>query len=273
MLLLPTGMVAPTQRTVPHFTLERPTSTAGAVSAGAAPGAVYAQGCSDLFAQFREGLSCDTLVSLERVSSLGAVEWDGSTLEIGSGVDHHAGSRHPLVRAALPGLADGWGRIATERIRRRASLGGNLMARRTRYEMSVMLDALGARLDFETTLGPVTVPPDALWDRSEPPGGLLRAVRITDVPHVWFGYERSMRPLLTVAAAVRADTVTMTVGSEYTRPFTVAAPLGTDPAELAARLPDAVGDAAGTARYRRHVAGVLLGRLLERRTFEKGSPR
>ncbi|MFE9856849.1 FAD binding domain-containing protein [Streptomyces sp. NPDC005780] len=273
MLLLPTGMVAPTQRTLPGFTLERPTSTVAAVAAGASPGAVYAQGCSDLIAQFREGLSCDTLVSLERVSSLGAIEWDGSTLEIGSGVDHHAGSRDALVRAALPGLAEGWGGIATERIRRRATLGGNLMARRTRYEMSVMLGALGAELDFETPQGPVTVSPAALWDRTEPPGGLLRAVRVVDVPQVWFGYERSMRPLLTVAAAVRADTVTMTVGSEYTRPFTVAAPLGTDPAELAAQLPDALGDAAGSTRYRRHVAGVLLRRLLERRTFEKGNPR
>lgn len=273
MLLLPTGMVAPTQRTLPEFTLERPVSAADAVAAGASPGAVYAQGCSDLFAQFREGLSCRTLVSLERVPELRAVEWDGTTLEIGSGIDHHTGARDPRVREALPGLAAGWGSIATERIRRRATLGGNLMARRTRYEMSVMLGALGAELEFMTPDGTALVSPASLWDRSEPPGGLLRTVRIRDVPRLWFGYERSMRPLLTVAAAVRAGTVTMAVGSEYTRPYTVAGPLGTDPAELAARLPDAVGDAAGTARYRRHVAGVLLGRLLERRTAEEETSR
>ncbi|MET9587256.1 FAD binding domain-containing protein [Streptomyces sp. NPDC006539] len=273
MLLLPTGMVAPTQRTIPDFVLERPVTAAEAVAAGATRGAVYAQGCSDLFAQFREGLDCRTLVSLERISELGAVEWDGSTLEIGAGVDHHAGSHDARVRAALPGLAAGWGSIATQRIRRRATLGGNLMARRTRYEMSVMLGALDAELDFLTLDGTVTVSPAALWDRAEPPGGLLRAVRITDVRQVWFGYERSMRPLMTVAAAVRAGTVTMAVGSEYTRPYTVGAPLGADPAEIAAALPDAIGDAAGSARYRRHVAAVLLGRLLERRTTGEGTPR
>lgn len=95
MLLLPTGMVAPTQRTIPDFVLERPVTAAEAVAAGATRGAVYAQGCSDLFAQFREGLDCRTLVSLERISELGAVEWDGSTLEIGAGVDHHAGRTTP----------------------------------------------------------------------------------------------------------------------------------------------------------------------------------
>ncbi|MCX5310282.1 FAD binding domain-containing protein [Streptomyces sp. NBC_00154] len=273
MLLLPTGMVAPTQRTIPDFVLERPVTAAEAVAAGATRGAVYAQGCSDLFAQFREGLDCRTLVSLERVPELGSVEWDGSTLEIGAAVDHHAGSHDARVRAALPGLAAGWGSIATQRIRRRATLGGNLMARRTRYEMSVMLGALDAELDFLTLDGTVTVSPAALWDRAEPPGGLLRAVRITDVRQVWFGYERSMRPLMTVAAAVRVGTVTMAVGSEYTRPYTVGAPLGTDPTEIAAALPEAIGDAAGSARYRRHVAAVLLGRLLERRTTGEGTPR
>ncbi|MFG2631527.1 FAD binding domain-containing protein [Streptomyces sp. NPDC048473] len=273
MLLLPTGMVAPTQRTLPDFTLERPATTAEAVAAGALPGAVYAQGCSDLFAQFREGLGCRTLVSLERVVELGAIEWDGTTLEIGAGVDHHTGSHDARVRAALPGLAAGWGSIATQRIRRRATIGGNLMARRTRYEMSVMLGALGSELDFLTPDGTITLSPAALWDRAEPPGGLLRTIRVAEAGQVWFGYERSMRPLLTVAAAVRAGTVTMTVGSEYTRPYTAAARLGTDPVEIAAALPDDLGDAAGSARYRRHVAAVLLGRLLERYTTGEGSPR
>ncbi len=44
----------------------------------------------------------------------------------------------------------------------------------------------------------------------------------------------------------------------------------TDPAEAAARLPEEIGDVAGGAPYRRHLAGVLLGRLLGRHAAETG---
>ncbi|MFE5209833.1 FAD binding domain-containing protein [Streptomyces sp. NPDC056600] len=269
MLLLPNGLVAPTQRTIAPFALHRPTSVEEAVSEGARPGAVYAQGCSDLFAQFREGLRCDSLVALDRVAGLDGVVAEDGGLRIGAGVAHHDGARHEVVRSALPNFAAAWGRIANHRIRQRATVGGNLMARRTRYEMSIMLQALGARLLFHTPEGPLELDPAALWDRPEPPGALLTEVVVPDTAGVWFGYERSMRPLATAAVAVRGDQVTLTVGSEYTRPHTVRLALGEDPARAAAALPDGVGDAAAGADYRRHLAGVLLRRLLDARTAEQ----
>ncbi|WP_151773116.1 FAD binding domain-containing protein [Streptomyces abyssomicinicus] len=268
MLLLPSGLVAPSQRTIAPFALHRPGSVAEAVTAGALPGAVYAQGCSDLFAQFREGLRCESLVALDRVDGLTEVAARDGALLIGSGVAHHDGAHHAQVRAALPSFAAAWGRIANHRIRQRATIGGNLMARRTRYEMSVMLQALGARLLFHTPEGPLELDAAALWDRPEPHGALLTSVVVPDTGGVWFGYERSMRPLATAAVAVRGDEVTLTVGSEYTRPHTVRLALGEDPARAAAALPDTVGDAAASAEYRRHLAGVLLRRLLDARTDE-----
>ncbi|GLY77771.1 FAD binding domain-containing protein [Actinoallomurus iriomotensis] len=273
MRLLPAGLVAPTQRTIPDFDLHRPRTIAEAVAAGATGGAVYAQGCTDLFARFREGLDCTRLVSLDRIPELGRIDRDGATLAIGAAVGHHAGSGDAAVRAALPGFAAAWARIANHRIRQRATIGGNVMARRTRYEMSIMLDALGANLDFATPDGAVVLSPADLWQRREPHGALLHTIRIPDVPGVWFGYERSLRPLLTVAAAVRGGTVRLSVGSEYTRPFTVEGEPGIDPARLAAALPDEIGDAAGSADYRRHAAGVLLGRLLGRFTAGEEDPR
>ncbi|MEW2723763.1 FAD binding domain-containing protein [Streptomyces albidoflavus] len=270
MLLLSHGLVAPSQRTIPPFSLSRPATLAEAVTAGSRPGAVYAQGCSDLFAQFREGLRCDTLVSLEHLPELRAVTREGDALRIGAGVAHHDGARDRTVRATLPGLAEGWGRIANERIRRRATLGGNLMARRTRYEMSVMADALDARLDLLTPEGPRTLTAPALWERAEPPGALLTSVTVPDAAGTWFGYDRSMRPLMTAAVAVRGELVRLAVGSEYGRPYAVSTVLGADPAEAAARLPEEIGDVAGGAPYRRHLAGVLLGRLLGRHAAETG---
>jgi carbon-monoxide dehydrogenase medium subunit len=264
MHLLPTGLVAPTQRTIPDFALYRPESVEAALRAAQAPGAVYAQGCSDLFAAFREGLRCERLVALDRVPGLRGVRRAGPDLEIGAGVSHHEGARDPLVRAALPGFARGWGLVANHRIRQRATIGGNVMARRTRYELSVMLDALEARLSFATLAGEVVLTPAALWERAEPPGGLLHSVRVRDTDGVWFGYERSLRPVMTAAVAVRGERVRLVVGSEYVRPHAVVTTLGADPMAAAARLPEAIGDYAGSAAYRRHLAGVLLGRLIDR---------
>ncbi|MGW0928616.1 FAD binding domain-containing protein [Streptomyces sp. NPDC002644] len=269
MLLLPNGLVAPTQRSLAPFVLHRPGSLDEAVAEGARPGAVYAQGCSDLFARFREGLRCDSLVSLERVAGLTGTSVRDGALEIGAGVAHHDGAHDPVVRAALPAFADAWGRIANHRIRQRATIGGNLMARRTRYEMSIMLQALGARLRLRTPDGPLELDPAALWERAEPHGALLTSIVVPDTGRLWFGYERSMRPLATAAVAVRGEEVTLTVGSEYTRPHTLRLALGEDPARAAATLPDSLGDAAASADYRRHLAGVLLRRLLNARTQEQ----
>jgi aerobic carbon-monoxide dehydrogenase medium subunit len=271
MRLLSTGLVAPTQRTIPDFELRRPLTIADAVAAGAAPGAVYAQGCTDLFAQFREGLDCATLVSLDKIAELREISSDATTLTIGAAAVHHEGARHPAVVAALPGLAAGWRRIANHRIRQRATIGGNVMARRPRYEMPIMLDSLGATLNFIFPNGPRPFTIADVWDRRVPHGALLASVSIPRAPGTWFGYERSLRPLLTVAATVRTaagrndETVRLSVGSEYQRHFTVEAPLGADPMDIAAALPGEIGDAVATVGYRKHAAGVLLGRLLATR--------
>lgn len=266
MQLLSHGLVAPTQRTVPDFELRRPRTAAEAVTAGAEPGAVYAMGCTDLFAQFREGLDCATLVSLDRIPGLDAVRLDDGTLRIGAGAVHHIGARDPAVVAALPGLAAGWRQVATERIRQRATIGGNIMARRPRYELAIMCDSLGAELSFLTPNGSSLLSIADVQDGRVPSGALLLSVNIPSVRGAWFGYERSMRPLLTVAATVRGDSVRVSVGSESRPHFTVTAPAGTPPAGIAAQFPDQIGDDVAGADYRRHVAGVLLGRLLAARS-------
>ena len=276
MRMLSQGLVAPTQRTIPDFDLRRPLTVHEAVAAAAAGGSVYAQGCTDLFAQFREGLRCTTLVGLDKVTGLRDIGYDGGTLRIGAGAIHHDGARHPAVVTALPGLAAAWRQIAIHRIRQRATIGGNIMARRPRYEMSIMCDSLGAELSFLSQNGPCRLSTADVWDSRVPAGGLLLSVDIPGLPGAWFGYERSLRPLLTVAATVRAGStgggmVRVSVGSEMQRHFTVEAPLGTDPMDIAAALPGEIGDAVASVRYRRHAAGVLLGRLLDRRASEHAS--
>ncbi|MGO4588601.1 FAD binding domain-containing protein [Paenarthrobacter sp. 2TAF44] len=280
------GLIAQSQSALPPFILHRPASLGEAVALTRHhPKAVIAAGCSDLVAQFREGLKPEVLISLQRIKELREISNEAGILRIGSLVSHIEGSRSPEILSSVPALAAAWGSIATVRIRYRGTLGGNLLARRYRYEMPVILSALGAQMQFEG--GDIAVLPvsslwdrDSLWDRTLGNVDILTAVTVDTASLLWFGYERSMRPLSTVSLAVRKNTAGLTVsavcGSEYRQPFVLSHTAeATDIAELdpafvgevlAAQLPDEAGDYAGSIDYRRHLVGVLCRRLLAEAT-------
>lgn len=277
--LLDSGIIAQSQSSLPPFELHRPTSLREAQELIAAkPNAVIAAGCSDLVAQFREGLIPDEVVSILRVSELTQIKHENDVLTIGSLVTHFKGSSSPVVRDVSVALAEAWKSIATVRIRFRATIGGNLMARRHRYEMPIILSAVNANMKFQADTGAHTIPVAALWDSDTPPAGLMTNVTVDTDSLLWFGYDRSMRPLTTVALAIRSEDdnnlrITATCGSEYRKTFimehtqrgsTVAdIDAGAVASTLAAELPDETADYSGTAEYRRHLVGVLSRRLLE----------
>ena len=273
------GLVAQNQSALAPFRLYRPTTIAEASGVlEREPEAVLAAGCSDLFARFREGLSPAALVSLQSVPELTSIVHSGGVLRIGSMVTHHRGATDPVVAEAVPGLAAAWSSVATVRIRYTATVGGNLMAGRTRYEMSLLLGALGAAAIFSN--GSVRAVDD-LWREGGGVTGaatsLLTEIAVPTGDLVWFGYERSMRPTATLALAVRRSgggtlRVRAVAGSEYRPGFVLEADTGAASlaeldtasigAELAAGLPDSCADDTGSAEYRRHLTNVLAGRLL-----------
>lgn len=275
------GLIAQSQSALPPFVLHRPTSLGEAVALTRQhPEAVIAAGCSDLVAQFREGLEPEVLISIQRIKELRAISNEDGLLRTGSLVSHAEGSRSPEILSSVPALAAAWGSIATVRIRYRGTLGGNLLARRYRYEMPVILSALGAQMQFQG--GDIAaLPVSSLWDPDPGNVGILTAVTIDTPSLLWLGYERSMRPLSTVSLAVRKNpkaglTVTAVCGSEYRQPFVLShtaeatAITELDPAfvgeVLAAQLPDEAGDYSGSIDYRRHLVGVLCRRLLAEAT-------
>lgn len=275
------GLIAQSQSALPPFILHRPTSLGEALALTRQhPEAVIAAGCSDLVAQFREGLEPEVLISVQRIKELREISNDAGTLRIGSLVSHSEGSRSPEILSAVPALAAAWESIATVRIRYRGTLGGNLLACRYRYEMPVILSALGAQMQFQGG-DLAALPVSSLWDQHLGNAGILTAVTIDTASLLWFGYERSMRPLSTVSLAVQKNTVAgLTVsavcGSEYRQPFVLSHTAeATDITELdpvfvgevlAAQLPDEAGDYAGSIDYRRHLVGVLCRRLLAQAT-------
>lgn len=282
------GLIAQSQSALPPFVLHRPASLGEAEAlARQHPHAVIAAGCSDLVAQIREGLEPQVLISVQRVKELRSISHDSGVLRIGSLVSHYEGSKSPEILSSLPALAAAWGSIATVRIRYRGTLGGNLLARRYRYEMPVILSALEGRMHFQG--GDLSaLPVSALWDAEHGNAGVMTDVTVDTASLLWFGYERSMRPVSTVAMAIRGNTapgvtVTAVCGSEYRQPFILShtadgtAITDLDPASvaevLAAQLPEEAGDYAGSIDYRRHLVGVLCRRLLAQATGKqrKGS--
>lgn len=241
---------------------------------------VVLAGGTDLVAQFNEGLSPAELVDISKLGALLEVRQAGGSLHIGALVTHHAGAGHSLVRAALPGFAVAWSRIANPRIRFRATLGGNLMARRARYEGGLLLLALEARIGYAAPGGASEVTDsNALWREDFPRRALLEGVEIDAGALVAFHYERSLRPLMTQALALWRHPgglrLGFAIGTEYLRPVRLSLMLpgiglrqvaGSSRAiarDTLAQLPESFGDHVVTPAYARRAGAALLARQLE----------
>lgn len=248
------GWIATSMRTLDAMRVYRPATVRDAVAelSRAVPPTVVAGG-TDLVAQFNEGLVPHDLLALRDIEALRRIAVIDGRLHIGSCVTHDAGSRSNAVRDAVPGFASAWGRIANARVRLTATLGGNVMARRTRYELPILLEALGAAMHFE--------------------GALLTEVTIPLTGLIAFDYDRTLRPVMTQAVALRRAgdggvTLRAAVGTEAVAPHALVAVLAGDPRRAAgdayASLPDAFADAYTSNAYLRRAGCAILERQLKR---------
>ena len=275
-LVASAGLVPASARSLPPFKLYRPRSIAQVMEVlGSAEDAALLAGGTDLVAAFNEGLRPRALVSLALVEELRALHSMGATLRLGATVTHGAGSSHAAVLAQAPGLAKAWARIANPRIRFSATLGGNLMARRPRYEASLLLTAARANLEFATVGGVVHCTPQSLWADGPPARSLLVAIEIHTADLVDYFYERSLRPLLTLAAGIRrvGDELLLScaVATEYLQPALLELKVRRRELtnnnhevarELFKQLPARFADPVLTHSYAKTAGAVLLARRL-----------
>ena len=273
------GLVATSARSLAPFKLYQPGTVGEALAAlAAADHPVLLAGGTDLVACFNEGLNPGAIVDLARVEELRGIGADSHMLDIGAGVTHGIGCTHAAVRSRAPGFAKAWVRIANPRIRFTATLGGNLMARRVRYEGSLLLTAAQAQLRFATAGGAVTLTPQDLWDGRAPARSLLTCIALNTADLVWYGYERSMRPLITLASCLRRRSgglqLTCAVGTEYLRPVALKLDLAQSDLAAVARAARDIADQAftqvsasfkdpvATHAYAKAAGGTLLARQL-----------
>lgn len=254
------GLIATSFRSLPAFGVTVASSIPHAIEALAQhENAAVLSGGADLVAQFNEGFAPAHLVDISRIEALKKITLRDDCLMIGAGVTHQQGSSDPLVKTAIPGFASAWRKIANVRIRMSATIGGNLMARRTRYEGAILLSALAARLQFEYIGGSLEIAAGDIWDAALPAGALLTAIRIPLRVGLRLDYERSMRPVMTQALALdEKGHGRLVTSTEFTRPRIL------EISAAGSYQPYAIGDPVASDDYLNHIAGVFMRRQFAR---------
>ena len=126
------GLLSLSSRDLSAFEIVKPKTISDAVAllndADSSPIA-YAGGV-DIVSSFRENKKIGTLVWLKEIEELSDIFITKNVLRIGALVTHGQINGNEKLNV-ISGLQEAWGQIANVRIRFSATVGGNLMARRT----------------------------------------------------------------------------------------------------------------------------------------------
>ena len=274
------GLIAASYRDVPPFPVIAPATVEEAVAemADAETPVPYAGG-TDLCGAVREGKPIGTLIWLKRLDEMRGVRIDDDTLAIGALTTHAEGAASEAT-GAVPGLADAWSKLGKMRIRLSGTAGGNLMARHSRYEISILLTALGGTAHFASAEGEARLTPADIWNRAEPERALLTRLSIPLAADLRLDYDRSLRPLTTQALALWTDSAGRAQGraviaTEYLRPAALDLDLsGGDARGIASAafeaLPDDFADPASGNAWLRRTGATVLARQLARQGAARG---
>jgi aerobic carbon-monoxide dehydrogenase medium subunit len=232
-----------------------------------------------------------TVVDLNRVEGLGAIEASNGTVRIGPMVRQRALEMDPVIRARLPLVAEAVGHAGHLAIRTRGTIGGSLAHADPAAELPATMVALGARMVLANARGGERVIPAAEFflgplTTAIGPGELLVAVQVDALaPGTGWAFLEVARvhgafALVAVAALLRRDgggrieAARMAFGgiggAPYVPTWLDEMVLGEEPGEaLFAAVGDRVAESidppsdnhAGS-EYRRRVAGVLTRRAL-----------
>jgi carbon-monoxide dehydrogenase medium subunit len=165
----------------------------------------------------RQGLvRPEALVSLGGIPGLNGIERTNGELSLGALVTHRAVELSPVVREAVPVLADTFAKVANVRVRHAATVGGVLAEADYASDPPAVLLALDAQVDVQGPEGARTIPIGeffvGFYETTLQPGEIVTRVRVP-VPRAGTRavYEKYVtrssedRPCLGVIAAVEPD--------------------------------------------------------------------
>jgi aerobic carbon-monoxide dehydrogenase medium subunit len=282
------------------FALHRPRSLAEALRLRAELGedaAPYAGGTELLLTMKLGVIDYGHLIDLKRVPELAGIERRDGVLRIGARATHREIELSPLVRSAAPALAELEHHVANVRVRAAGTLAGNLAFAEPHADPGALLAAAGATVELAGPDGQRELAVEEFlvgaYETALESDELITAVRVpvadADVRAAYRKFQVLERPTVGAAAVGRvvggvfAAPPSVVVGAVDERPIRVpadalagAAPGDADALEeicAAARdAVDPVDDLAGSADYKRHLTGVLVGRALAALADEEGSP-
>jgi carbon-monoxide dehydrogenase medium subunit len=226
------------------------------------------------------------LIDINGLDELRRISVAGDWLEIGALVRHAEAERSPEVARHAPLVALALPHIAHPAIRNRGTIGGSIAYADPAAELPACLLALGGELVVAGKDGKRTVKADdffkGLFETALAPGEVLTAIRLPvarDDSRCAFA-ELARRhgdyALVGLAAAARHDGKVLRdvrlaffgVGATAIRARTVEAAIaiGTDPIAALTRDLDPEGDVQASAAARKHLAGVLLRRVMTQLT-------
>lgn len=256
------GWISRTHRAIAPFRLQRPVTPADAVTAlsGDADASFIAGGI-DLVRRMRGGDTASTLIDLSGLAMLREIEDREEVVRIGALATHWDVETSPLLAARLPAFQAAWKTIGNVRIRMTGTVGGNQMAAEQAYDGPVLLGAIGAELVFLTASGEISLPASSA-PGDYPERALLTAIDVPITANAGLGLDRSLKPVVSVAAGLDGDTVSIGVGCAYPQPLFWSGRVSDVERDFTSVLPDPIDNALGGAAYRRRMIGVLSRRLV-----------
>lgn len=226
------------------------------------------------------------LIDVGRIDALREVREDGDDLVIGAMVTHHAVASDPRILQDAAVLAEAAAAIGDPQIRYRGTIGGALAHADPAGDVGPAVLALDATLEIQGPGGPRSVPAAEFFDdyftTALGEDEILAAVRVPKHSGWGMSYQKFTQvaqswSIVAVAVALRIEGGTVAearvamanMGSTPLRARATEEALVGTRADAAALKAAAAGagdgteppvDPAGTAEYRRHLAGVLAGR-------------
>jgi aerobic carbon-monoxide dehydrogenase medium subunit len=222
------------------------------------------------------------LIDINALDELKRIVVTGDWLEIGALVRHAEAERSAEIARHAPLLALALPHIAHPAIRNRGTIGGSIAYADPAAELPACLLALGGEVVVANKAGKRTIKADdfskGLFETALGPGDVLTTIRLPVAsPDGRYGFAELARrhgdyALVGLAAAARADGKALRdlrlaffgVGATPIRARTAeaAVALGTDAATALARDLAPEGDVQASASAKRHLAGVLLRRVM-----------
>ena len=254
------GWISRSHRAISPFRLARPSSVQQAVDLlNSEDNPSIIAGGIDLVRRMRGGDTWDTLIDISAIEELKTITKYGDYIRIGALVTHWDIETSALLGELLPDFRMAWTTIGNVRVRMAGTIGGNLMSGEAAYDGRVILGVLGAELEFATESGKTRL----LSSRSShifPAGALLMGVRIPIVSKRNMLFDRSLKPLVSVAVSIDGDCYSIGVGCAFDQPEFHSGTGSIQAGSVSAVLPEPIDNPLGGSSYRRRMVGVLAAR-------------